>query len=154
MVTDFPPTADPRSGSEPPLQRHLRLWTARFENSLICAAIVALDLHRHPENIDNFGLVITLHPRPHAQAGSRFQLISALVTPLAETMKTLVGYQQAQARGADVGPNLAELHKQHREKKKQETGGMEDYAAVLAIAMNEGTHPLPGSLVNTEARYV
>ncbi|KAJ6580677.1 hypothetical protein B0H19DRAFT_1112067 [Mycena capillaripes] len=153
MVTDFPATADPETGGEPPLQRHLRLWTARFENSLLCAVIVALKLNKHPENIDNFGLVVTLHPRPHPQAGSRFQLVSAVVTPLAELMKALVGYQQAQARGGDVGPNLAELHKRHREQKKQESGGEEDYAVILAIAKNEGSHPLAGVAVSMEVRF-
>ncbi|KAJ7161972.1 hypothetical protein C8R43DRAFT_1123679 [Mycena crocata] len=84
LATDFPPAADPETGGEPPLRRHLRLWTARFDGSLICATIVALNLHKRPSNIDTFGLVVSLHPRPHAEAGARFDFISAVVTPMAE----------------------------------------------------------------------
>jgi hypothetical protein len=146
MVKDFPPATD-ESGGEPPLQRHLRLWTARFNGSLVCATIVALKLNKHPENIDNFGLVVTLHPRPHHEAGSRFQLISAVVTPMAEMMAVYMASLEAQAHAVD----LLKLHKQHRDELKARTRGMEDYATVIVVAKNLGEHALPGGN-STETR--
>ncbi|KAJ7874463.1 hypothetical protein B0H13DRAFT_2057635 [Mycena leptocephala] len=147
MVKDFPPATD-ESGGEPPLQRHLRLWTARFNGSLVCATIVALKLNKHPENIDNFGLVVTLHPRPHHEAGSRFQLISAVVTPMAEMMAVYMASLEAQAHAVD----LLKLHKQHRDELKARTRGMEDYATVIVVAKNLGEHALSGGL-STETRF-
>ncbi|KAJ7186478.1 hypothetical protein C8R46DRAFT_1057302 [Mycena filopes] len=153
MTTDFAPILDPvNGGGEPPLQRHLRLWTARFESSLLCAAIVALHLPNHPSNIGKLGLCVTLHPRPHPESGSRFQLASAEVVSMAGLMETLVGYQKKQARGPDVGPTLAELHQQHRAAQRAKTGGKEDFAALLVIADNEGPHALPGTH-GTELRF-
>ncbi|KAJ7113037.1 hypothetical protein C8R44DRAFT_797109 [Mycena epipterygia] len=150
-VKDFPPPVDPETGGEPPLQRHLRLWTARFNSSLVCATIVALELHKHPENIDKVGLVVSLRPRPHAEAGSRFDLVSAVVTPMAR-IEDVMGYHRAQARSANPGPHVIELHRQHREALKKRTGGLEDYATVIVIAQNIGPHALPGG-PSTEIRF-
>ncbi|KAJ7837959.1 hypothetical protein B0H14DRAFT_3870232 [Mycena olivaceomarginata] len=136
MTTRFPPAADPDTGGEPQVQRHLRLWTSRFNDSLMCAIIVALDLHKHPENLDKFGLVVTLRPRVHPEAGSRFSLISAEIGTLSGLMEIVVERQLLQARGADVRPNVAELHQQHRDQQKRATGGTEDYAAVMIIVQN------------------
>ncbi|KAJ7704164.1 hypothetical protein B0H16DRAFT_1747739 [Mycena metata] len=153
MTTDFPSIRDPANSGEAPLQRHLRLWTARFDASLICAAIVALQLNKQPSNIDTLGMLITLRPRPHPEAGARFQLVSAEVIPMAQMMAILVDYQQAQARaGADVGPTLAELHQQHRDALRAKSGGTEDYATSIVIARNEGPYPLPGEH-NMEVRF-
>ncbi|KAE9384622.1 hypothetical protein BT96DRAFT_1007888 [Gymnopus androsaceus JB14] len=43
---------------EDPKERHLHLWTARFDSSLICAIIPALDLQNNPSNIDMHGMII------------------------------------------------------------------------------------------------
>ncbi|GLB40223.1 hypothetical protein LshimejAT787_0800940 [Lyophyllum shimeji] len=40
--------------NEPPLRRHLRHWTARFEHSLTCAAIVGMNINRSFSNIDKY----------------------------------------------------------------------------------------------------
>ncbi|KAJ6511186.1 hypothetical protein C8R45DRAFT_1207878 [Mycena sanguinolenta] len=152
MVKDFPPEKDPQTGGEPPLQRHLRLWTSRFNGSLVCATIVALDLHRHPDNIDNFGLVVTLHPRPHKEAGSRFKLISAVVTPMEEVMTKFILLLGSQSQGLEHGVNLMKLHKQHRDELKARTKGMEDYATMIVVATNTGDNALPGGL-QTEIRF-
>jgi hypothetical protein len=47
---------------------------------------------------------------------------------------------------------LADLHQQHRDEQRAKTGGMEDYAAVMVIANNDGS--LPGGPVSTEIRRV
>ncbi|KAJ7445840.1 hypothetical protein FB451DRAFT_791947 [Mycena latifolia] len=151
LASDFPPTVDPETGGEPALQRHLRLWTSRFNGSLVCATIVALKLNEHPENIDKLGLIITLRPRPHAEAGSRFDLVSAVVTPMAEIVD-LMGLQSLQAQGPNHGPTVMELHKQHRDALKKRTAGQEDYATVVVIARNVGPHALPGGM-STEVRF-
>ncbi|KAF7334540.1 hypothetical protein MVEN_02283800 [Mycena venus] len=148
MVKNFPPEKDPQTGGEPPLQRHLRLWTARFNGSLVCAAIVALDLNNHPENIDDFGIVVTLHPRPHKEAGARFQFISAVVTPMAEMVVKFI----MALGGAEHGKTLLKMHQQHRDELKARTNGMEDYATMIVIATNTGEHALPGGLA-TEIRF-
>ncbi|KAJ6589334.1 hypothetical protein B0H19DRAFT_1103618 [Mycena capillaripes] len=148
MVTEFPPATDPDTGGEPPLQRHLRLWAARFNNSLVCAIIVALELNKHPKNIDNFGLVVTLHPRPHAEAGARFHLVSAVVMPMAELVVTFVDVPARPGHGS----TLMQLHKEHRDELKARTKGMEDYATMVIVAMNKGPHALPGGL-QTEIRF-
>ncbi|KAJ7330869.1 hypothetical protein DFH08DRAFT_881970, partial [Mycena albidolilacea] len=142
----------PVTGGEPPLQRLLRLGNARFENSLMFAAIVPLDLYKRPKNIDNLGLVITLRPRAHPQAGSHFKLVSARTAPLSIMMAIMVATQRSQARGPASGPNLAELHQPHRDEQRVKTGGMEDYAAVIVIANNDES--LPGGLVSTEIRRI
>ncbi|KAF8175474.1 hypothetical protein K438DRAFT_1979702 [Mycena galopus ATCC 62051] len=152
MVEKFPPQKDLETGGEPPLQRHLRLWSARFNGSLVCAAIVALELNKHPENFDKFGLVVTLHPRPHKEAGARFQLVSAVVTPMAELVAKYILILGSQSQGPEHGPNLMKLHKQHRDELKARTGGMEDYATMVIMATNAGEHPLPGGL-QTEMRF-
>ncbi|KAJ6602811.1 hypothetical protein DFH09DRAFT_1125577 [Mycena vulgaris] len=151
LATDFPAPVDPETGGEPALQRHLRLWTARFNGSLVCATIVALELHKHPANIDAFGLVVTLTPRPHAEAGARFDLFSAKVRPMAE-IEVLMGFQRTQARSGGTSPHVMELHRQHRAALKARTGGVEDYATMVVIAQNRGPHALPGGL-STEIRF-
>ncbi|KAJ6472281.1 hypothetical protein C8R47DRAFT_1221788 [Mycena vitilis] len=113
MVTNSPPATDPETGGEHAFQRHLRLWTARFNGSLVCASIVAMRLNKRPSNIDNFGLVVTLQPRPHAEAGARFRLVSAVLTPLRE-MQAL--YMPGQ---------LVQMHEQHRDELKAETNGLQ-----------------------------
>ncbi|KAJ7659322.1 hypothetical protein DFH06DRAFT_439300 [Mycena polygramma] len=140
MVINSPPATDPETGGEPAFQRHLRLWTARFNGSLVCAAIVALRLNKRPANINNFGLVVTLQPRPHAEAGARFRLVSAVLTPLRE-MQTL--YMPGQ---------LVQMHEQHRDELKAETNGLQDYATVVVTASNDGPHALPGGF-RTEHRF-
>ncbi|KAJ7510924.1 hypothetical protein B0H11DRAFT_1956601 [Mycena galericulata] len=150
LAKNFPPSADP-DGGEPPLQRHLRLWTSRFNGSLVCATIVALQLNKHPQNIDKFGLIINLTPRPHAEAGSRFDLVSAEVTPMAE-MEAIMRLQNFQARTSNPGPTVMQLHKQHRDELKKRSGGQEDYATVIVIAKNLGPHALPGGMA-TEIRF-
>jgi hypothetical protein len=51
--------------------------------------------------------VITLHPRPHNKAGSRFRIIFAAVTPMMETVDKFIMTLGAQPQqGADHGPNL------------------------------------------------
>ncbi|KAJ7263145.1 hypothetical protein B0H12DRAFT_1103553 [Mycena haematopus] len=151
MVQAFPPLTE-ETGGEPPLQRHLRLWTSRFNGSLVCATIVALDLNKHPENFDKFGLVVKLNPRPHKEAGSRFKLISAVVMPMAEVITKYIMILGSQSQGPEHGPNLMKLHKQHRDELKAKTGGMEDYATMIVVATNVGEHALPGGL-QTEIRF-
>ncbi|KAJ6570521.1 hypothetical protein DFH09DRAFT_1153725 [Mycena vulgaris] len=143
LATDFPPPVDPQTGGEPPLRRHLRLWNSRFDGSLVCAVIVALELNKHPENIDSFGLVISLQPRPHVEAGSRFDFHAAVVMPMAKIAEVMA-LQKGQARGPNTGPGTMELHKQHRDELKERSGGLEDFAAVLVMAENIGPHALPG----------
>ncbi|KAJ7186434.1 hypothetical protein C8R46DRAFT_1057186 [Mycena filopes] len=153
MVTDFPAAMDPVTGGEPALQRHLRLWTARFNGSLICAAIVALELNKKFSNIDTLGLVIILHPRPHAEAGSRFSFVSAMVTPIQEMMDQFLQYHTNQAVDAAAGgPNLMELHQQHRAELKTRSAGQEDFATMFVVARNVGPHALPGG-PDTEIRF-
>ncbi|KAJ7086799.1 hypothetical protein B0H15DRAFT_950311 [Mycena belliarum] len=145
LGSDFPPATDPETGGEPALQRHLRLWTARFNGSLVCATIVALELNKHPENIDKWGLLINLQPRPHNEAGSRFALVSAVVTPMPQ-LADLMSLQSLQAQGPNTGPGVMELHKQHRDALKKRSAGQEDYATVIVVARNAGPHTLPGGM--------
>ncbi|KAJ7161976.1 hypothetical protein C8R43DRAFT_316764 [Mycena crocata] len=140
---------DPNADGEPQLQRHLRLWCSRFTGSLVCAAIVALDLRPHPTNIDNFGLVVSLQPRPHAEAGARFDLVDAVVTPMAK-IEAVMGYRTAEAKAG--GPHVMELHKQHRDERKKGSGGEEDYATCVVMAQNLGLNRLPGG-PRTEIRF-
>ncbi|KAJ7741182.1 hypothetical protein DFH07DRAFT_1064039 [Mycena maculata] len=144
LVRDFPPPTDPDTGGESPLQRHLRLWTARFNGSLVCATIVALQLNKRPQNIDEFGLVVTLQPRPHAEAGARFNLVSAVVAPMTEI--EAISRLGRQSRGPEHGPTTMQLHQQHRDAMKKRSGGQEDYAAVVVIAQNLGPHALSGGM--------
>ncbi|KAJ7320693.1 hypothetical protein DFH08DRAFT_818955 [Mycena albidolilacea] len=112
-----------------------------LQRLLVCTTIVALDLNKKPTNIDNFGLMITLHPRPHKEAGSRFQFISAAVTPMPEMVDKFIMTLGAQSQqGADHGPNLMKLHKQHHDELKERTGGMEDYATMTVVVRNVGEH--------------
>jgi hypothetical protein len=96
--------------------------------------------------------VVTFHPRPHKEAGSRFQFISTAVTPMTEMVDKFIMTLGAQSQqGADHGPNLMKLHKQHRDELKERTGGMEDYATIVVVVRNVGEHALPGA-VKTEIR--
>ncbi|KAJ7608392.1 hypothetical protein FB45DRAFT_946600 [Roridomyces roridus] len=136
--------------AEPPLQRHLRLWTARFNGSLVCATIVALELNAHPSNIDNFGLVINLRPRPHTEAGARFDLVSAVVTPMLQ-MYGMMGVA-AEVTATNGAGNILAMHMQQREMLKRNTHGQEDFATVIVIAHNEGPHAISGA-VEKEIRF-
>ncbi|KAJ6620497.1 hypothetical protein B0H10DRAFT_2021813 [Mycena sp. CBHHK59/15] len=151
LATQFPPPAV-GGDLEPALRRHIRLWTARFNGSLVCATIVALELNKHPENIDKVGLVITVYPRPHPEAGSRFNLVSAIVTPMG-AMENIMALQDKQATSQNTGPTVIEVHKQQREALKKRSGGQEDFATVIVIAKNLGPHALPGIEYDTEIRF-
>jgi hypothetical protein len=61
---------------ESPFKRHARLFSARYANSLMFVAILALDLPRDWSAIDRLGCLITVEPRPHAEAGARFKVKS------------------------------------------------------------------------------
>lgn len=117
------------------MRRHLRLFNARFDGSLTCALIVALQLPTHPENIGLYGLVVTLHPRPHKEAGARFRLHTAVVEPMANI--------EAMMR-PNGGAETLVIHRQKREELRKESGGEADYGAVVVVATNEGSDPLPG----------
>ncbi|KAJ7077006.1 hypothetical protein B0H15DRAFT_862808 [Mycena belliarum] len=139
LSVDFPRPVDPETGREPPLNRHLRLWTARFEGSLLCAVIPALELNKHPENIDKFGLVVVLQPRPHPEPGARFALRSATVMPM-DGIVEIMGVERVKAQGASV----MQLHRERRAALRESSAGDEDYATVVVIATNTGPHKLPG----------
>lgn len=132
----------PNPAGERPVQRHLRLWTSRFNTSLLCATIVALELNKHAENIDKVGLVISLRPRPHLEAAARFEFVDAAVEPLTK-IEEIMGYHRTHVRSANTAPHPMEIHQQVREKLRKKTNGEADYAAVVAIAQNFGPHALP-----------
>ncbi|KAK7018412.1 hypothetical protein R3P38DRAFT_2982630 [Favolaschia claudopus] len=141
MVKNFPPNTDPDTGGEPALQRHMRLFSARFTGSLVCATIVALELNAHPENIDDFGIIVLLRPRPHKEAGARFKLHAASVVPMQDMTDIYLkhpGIDRAQIE------EIFRLHRQHRDELKAKSGGTEDYATMLLIAQNDGDHAVPG----------
>ncbi|KAJ7058527.1 hypothetical protein C8F01DRAFT_1148462 [Mycena amicta] len=140
---EYAPDPDPVTGGEPALRRNLRHWTSRFQGSIVCAAIVALDLYKHPKRIDEQGLVIKLLPRPHREVGARFELQAVEVLPMV-AIKAIMSMEDAQAKSANPGPTLLELHKTHRDQLKADTRGQEDYATVVVIANNGGPNPLPG----------
>ncbi|KAJ7741181.1 hypothetical protein DFH07DRAFT_778180 [Mycena maculata] len=126
---------DPETGGEPPLQRHLRLWTARFNGSLVCATIVALEVSKCPENIDKFAA-----PPRRGQLAIRFGLGGGD----AHGMRL----QSMQAQGPDTGPTVT----QHRDALKVRSGGQEDYATVMVIVKNLGPRALPRGMT-TEIRF-
>jgi len=134
-------------GMEPPLRRHLRHFTARYGGSLVCAAIVALDLYRKPSNIDAFGMVVTLYPRPHAEVGSRFTLVSADVVPMDEITEIM------SMTPGSVGIESLSTHKRERAALRKRSGGEEDFATMVIIALNKGSTPLPGEEHGIEIRF-
>lgn len=129
---------------EPPLRRHLRHWTSRFDNSLRLAALLALDIANHPENLDKKGLMVFLHPRPHANSGSRFSLVSAVVEDLA-VIERIMG-------SSPDGAEMLQLHKKERQAARNKSGGEDDFALCMVIATNEGKTPLPGNDHGAESR--
>ncbi|KAE9405095.1 hypothetical protein BT96DRAFT_988648 [Gymnopus androsaceus JB14] len=131
------------ASNESKLQRHLRLWTARFDSSLTCAIVPALDLQNNPTNIDTHGLIIRLQPRKHSESGSRFTLQSATVVPMAQ-LKLL--YEAA------GGNAVFQEHARQRAALQKKSGGREDYATMLVIAQNTGDDAFPGDRFDTDMR--
>ncbi|KAF9049227.1 hypothetical protein BDZ89DRAFT_1057577 [Hymenopellis radicata] len=119
---------------EPPLRRHLRHWTSRFDNSLRLAAIVALELGTHPDNIDKVGLIVTLRPRPHANSGSRFSFVAAAVHPL--------DFIEGFLKQSPDGEEMLRLHHDERKALMERTGGEDDFVACLVYSANDGPTPL------------
>ena len=128
---------------EPPLRRHIRHWTARFENSLICAAIVGMNIHRSFSNVDKYGMLITLEPRPHEIVGARYNMESCEILSMGEFRAFLTKL------GMDA---VFAQHEREREYTKKKSGGDTDFAACLVIAMNKGRWKLDGKH-NVEARF-
>ncbi|KAJ7641253.1 hypothetical protein FB45DRAFT_1124841 [Roridomyces roridus] len=148
LASTFAP--DPVTG-EPALKRYLRLWTSRFNGSLVCATIVALKLNAHPSNIDNFGLIINLRPRPHTDSGARFELIS-VVKPMLEIQFMMTIAEGITTSKLNGESRLLEMHAQHRTAVKRSSHGQEDYATVLVVAHNDGPYAIPGA-VEKEIRF-
>lgn len=134
----------PGFAGEPPLRRHLRHWTSRFDCSMRLAVLVALDIANHPENLDKKGLIIHLHPRPHANVGSRFSFVSAEVEDMSFIEEVLLSWRD--------GDELLKMHKSERKAARDKSGGDDDFATCLVFASNEGKTPLPGGEHGVEMR--
>ncbi|KDR76178.1 hypothetical protein GALMADRAFT_267814 [Galerina marginata CBS 339.88] len=129
--------------AEPPLQRHLRHWTARFEISLLCAAIVGMKVRESFSNIDKYGMIVRLTPRPHANTGGRFSLESCKIMSMIEFKLMLI----------TMGMGMVlDQHNKERGLLRARSKGEEDFAACIVIATNEGRWKLDGEHV-TEARF-
>ncbi|KAE9388232.1 hypothetical protein BT96DRAFT_927203 [Gymnopus androsaceus JB14] len=123
------------------LQRHLRLWIARFHVSLTHAIVPALELQKNPTDIENYGMIIHLQPRKHRESGSRFTSQSATIVPMAQ-LKLLY-------EGAAGGNTILQEHARQRAALRKKSEGREDYATMLVIAQNTG----PGNRLNVEIRF-
>ena len=131
------------NATEPPLRRHLRHWTARFECSLICAAIVGMDIRHSFPNVHKYGMIVRLHPRPHAITGARFTLKKCDIVSM-EALR-----QFSAVFGMDLVLNQ---HERERELMKKKSGGQKDFAACVVVVVNEGKWKLSGEH-NTEVRF-
>lgn len=128
---------------EPPLQRHLRHWTARFDDSLTLAAVVGMGINRSFSNVDKYGMIVHLTPRPHSVVGARFSLESCSIVPINEFQPVVTIY----------GPyQVMNQHERERKLSRERTNGMQDFVACLVIANNEGRYKLDGDHVH-EARF-
>lgn len=131
------------NATEPPLRRHLRHWTARFECSLICAAIVGMNIHRSFSNVHKYGMIITLNPRPHAITGARYSLKNCEVISM-EAFRLFVD---------TLGMRMVlDQHEKERDLVKKKSGGEKDFAACAVMVINEGKWKLDGEH-NTEMRF-
>lgn len=133
--------------SEPPLRRNLRHFTSRFNNSLMFAAITALDLMNRPERIDTHGVLIMLRPRPHANTGARFFMESGVPMSIAEIKALTPGGQTL------IPDQTWNMHQAERARLRKQSNGKEDFATMLVIARNEGPTPIPGDDHALEMRY-
>lgn len=106
----------------------------------------ALDPGNHPEHLDTKGLMVCLQPRPHANTGSRFSLVSAYV----EEMEVL---EEIVRQCSPHGDEILRMHQVERAALRAESGGTADYAFCLAFATNDGPHALPGDEGAAEQRY-
>jgi len=129
--------------TEPPLQRHLRHWTARFEISLLCAAIVGMNIRDSFSNIDKFGMIVRLSPRPHAITGARFSFESCSIVSMMEFKAIFMGYGMGM---------ILDQHEKERALLKAKSKGEEDFAACVIIATNVGRWKLDGEHT-TEVRF-
>ncbi|KDQ60357.1 hypothetical protein JAAARDRAFT_603915 [Jaapia argillacea MUCL 33604] len=122
---------------EPLLRRHCRYWIARFCDSISDAMMFAFNLTHDFSNISKYGLLITLHPRPHPIIGARFHIHSITLLTLS-SFAVLLG---------SVSPGTVEqMMKQHhieRQALQEQTNGEQDSAPVLIFAVNKGEHKIP-----------
>jgi hypothetical protein len=129
---------------ETPLHRHARLFTERFWASLAITAAAALELHCDWAALDRRACLLTLQPRPHANAGARFVLREFKVISMAEFRDVYAG---AVALSGGVGAGAVEAlfanHAAERERMRASTGGEADYATAAAFFNNTGPLPLP-----------
>ncbi|KDR76179.1 hypothetical protein GALMADRAFT_247397 [Galerina marginata CBS 339.88] len=132
-----------RDTTEPPLRRHLRHWTARFDISLLCAAIVGMNIRDSFSNIDKYGMIVRLSPRPHPITGARFSLESCSIVSMLEFKIIFLGY------GMGL---ILEQHEKERALSKAKSKGEEDFAACAVIANNVGKWKLDGEH-NIEVRF-
>ena len=131
------------NATEPPLRRHLRHWTARFEGSLLCAAIVGMDIRHDFSNVHKYGMIVRLNPRPHAITGARFTLKKCDIVSM-DAMRRF-----SAIFGMDTVLNQ---HEKERELMKKKSRGQKDFAACVVMVLNEGKWKLDGEH-NTEVRF-
>lgn len=122
--------------NEPPLQRHLRHFTARFEGSLTCAAIVALGICHDFANAGRKALVIALTPRAHEHPGARFLVRSVTVMTMTQ-LETFMHILEPAGGAATLAQ-----HQLERAKIRERHSGAKDFTAALLYATGgewEGT---------------
>lgn len=124
------------NATEPPLRHHIRHWTARFANSLAFAAIAGMGVNRSFSNIDKYGMIVRLTPRPHSITGSRFSLQSCSIVPM-EEFRIIAAAQNSE--------KILMQHARERELIKEKTAGQQDFIACFVIATNEGRYKLDGN---------
>jgi hypothetical protein len=122
---------------ETSLQRHRRLFCARFGNCITAACISALELWRTPTNISDFACILHIRPRPHREAGARFTLHDFQVVPRQI-------WVDAMTRTSARGKALLEQHEAERRKIRMTTNGGSDYLTIALWIRNEGEHKIEG----------
>lgn len=132
------------NATEPPLRRHMRHWTARFTGSLTVAAIVGMGINHSFSEIDNYGMIVRLTPRPHSILGARFSLESCSILPMDEfkEITTMIGMEKVLVQ-----------HERERNMLKERTRGQQDFIACFVMTANEGRYKLEGDGHGTEVRF-
>jgi hypothetical protein len=124
---------------EPLMQRNLRHWVVRFDETLHMAIMRGLLLKQEWERIDQGGLMIWVEPRPHRNVGSRWRILKAGMFKNDGILKML------DAMGmADQYREVLPAHTEARERLQRTSGGTADYAKVITIACNIGADTLDG----------
>ncbi|KAJ7444320.1 hypothetical protein FB451DRAFT_1294320 [Mycena latifolia] len=146
-LCDFNATTLNEMGGETVFQRNLRNWVVRFDTTLITACIRALKLKYDWENVGKAFLVLSLEPRPHPNAGSRWRIKRMdLVSP--ETAMIVMD-ELGMAIASQYRDSILPLHNKKREAVRESSGGTVDYAAVILMATNTGPDALEGEHSST-----